>query len=120
MSISLQHPRISPAPAGSRWPSGDFESLAILPISEELIHSVLGLELIRGVEDGLGAWAAVGFRLQSGVVVELIQHGSAPGPKGFELRADKGSDMEAVLLSILSLFNLERNALAWCAPGLGA
>ncbi|MCB1590335.1 MAG: hypothetical protein KDI56_15600, partial [Xanthomonadales bacterium] len=62
-------------------------SVAIIPLSEATIASLLGASPNYGTESGLGAWVAFGGELNS-VAVELIRYKHSPGPGGFELRVD--------------------------------
>jgi hypothetical protein len=93
----VRFPRLLPTPEGSRWPSGDYASLAVLPISESELASRIGLPLVRGVEEGLGPFAAIVGSLPSGAAVEFIRHALAPEPNGVELRTDKGTFCAATL-----------------------
>jgi hypothetical protein len=107
-------------PEGTRWPSGDSVDLAVLPMDENELVSRLGLPLLRGVEDGLGPWAAIGGTLPSGTAVEFIHHALAPEPRGVVLRADKVAPYAATLDEALQAVGLARHELLWISPFLNA
>ena len=101
---------------GGRWPS-DYLEVAVLPVSDQEVSRVFATELIRGIEDGLGEWRAVGFRLLGSDLGELIHYPSSPGPAGYILRLDRASPIEPAFSEVLSLFGLQRSALLWVASG---
>ena len=104
------------APEGTPWPSGLGVDLAELPISEDHIRSIVGVPLVRGVEDGLGPWSAIGLMFVSGAHVEIISYDEVIGPPHFIVLADSNADFDAVLRDVLALFKIERNSLAWVSP----
>jgi hypothetical protein len=109
-------PRLSPVSEGARWPSGEGIDLALLPLTEDELARRAGLPLVRGVEDGLGPWAAIGGQLPSGGVVEFIYYAKKPEPAGVILRADKGLAYSAVLDEALRIIGLSRKDLIYVSP----
>ena len=102
----MNPPRLSPVTEGTRWPSGDSIDLAVLPMTEGELATRIGLPLTRGVEDGWGAWSAVGGRLPSGLDVEFVCYASKPG--SVVLRTDKNASYSAALDEALQLVGLSR------------
>lgn len=78
---------------------------------------MFGTELIRGTEEGLGVWHAIGLRLAGSDLVELIHYPSSPGPPGYIVRVDHDAPVEPALSEILALFGLHRSSLPWVQGG---
>src|SRR5215471_1185142 len=97
---------LTPVPEGTRWPSGESVDLALLPMTADELATRIGLPLARGVEDGWGAWAAVGGRLPSGRDVEFICY--AHKPSQVILRVDKRVPYSATLDEALQLVRMSR------------
>lgn len=114
--MSQSESRFVVVPEGTRWPSGDYYDLAHLPIDEDTLTSVLGSPLVRGVEDGLGPWAAIGIRLSSGTALEFIRYQYEPTPPGFSVCADMKADLSRALDDVLEIFSLKRSSLVWVSP----
>ena len=104
----MRSPRLSPVPEGTRWPSGDGVDLALLPLTEDELATLIGLPLVRGIEDGLGPWAAIGGCLPSGAAVEFIHYAKKADPAGVILRADKSACYATILDEALKLIGLSR------------
>ena len=77
------------------------------------------MPLLRGFEPGMGAWAAIGFRLSSGAVAELIRHTEAESGI-FTLRVDRGADPVATLSEVLVLLGLVKADVVRTAGVAGA
>ena len=103
--------------SGARWPSGDYRNLAILPIDEEAVTTSFGSPLLRGNDEGLGSWAALGLRHNSGVLIELIRYNAVPGPNGFLVRIDRMHDASAALTDLLAALKLQSQDLPWVSGG---
>jgi hypothetical protein len=102
MSLS----RLTPVPQGTRWPSGESVDLAVLPLAEGDFAARIGLPLVRGVEDGLGPWAAIGGRLPCGADVEFICY--ANRPRLVIVRGDKNGPHSDTVDEALHLVGLSR------------
>jgi hypothetical protein len=98
--------RLNPVPEGTRWPSGDSVDLAVLPITADELATRIGLPLVRGIEDGLGAWAGIGGRLSSGHDVEFVCYTHIPCH--VILRVNKNAIYSAALDEALHLVGLSR------------
>lgn len=105
----------SVVPKGTPWPSGDYFDLALFTVTEAQIESLLGLELSHGEEQGLGPWAAIGIRLKSGEVIELIYYRYSP-TQGLVVRADLGCEPSVVIADVVELLRIERNVISWISP----
>ena len=103
-------------PEGTRWPSGDYISLAELAVDRQWVSDRIGAPLVAGIEDGLGPWVAIGLELGSGLAVELIEYEWAPGPRVFEVRVDRGANPALALESVLAVLGLSRDRLRWISP----
>lgn len=103
--------------SGSRWPSGGYRNLAILPVDEATVATAFGSPLLHGDEEGLGSWAALGLHHASGALVELIRYNAAPDPSGFLVRVDSMQDASAALADLLSALGLQSNDLPWVSNG---
>lgn len=103
----MSPPKLAPVPEGTRWRSGDGVDLAVLPLTEVELAARIGLPLTRGVEGGLGPWAAIGGRLPSGVEVEFVCYSSKP--TSVLLRTDKKATYSAVLDEALKLVGISRS-----------
>ena len=102
------------------WPASDYVSVALIPVTSETLSRVVGTRLAHGVEIGLGAWEAVGLRLESGALVELISYTAKPGPPAFELRVAGDADLLATLQQVLALLGVSSQSLPWVCPGVHA
>ena len=98
--------KLTPVPEGTRWATGESVDLAVLPIDADELAARTGLPLVRGVEDGLGAWAGIGGRLPSGRDVEFIWYAALP--RQVTLRVDKGVPYPATLDEALQVVGLAR------------
>ena len=112
--------RLTPVPEGTRWASGESVDLAVLPMTAEELATRVGRPLVRGVDDGIGAWAAIGGRLPFGRDVEFIWYANLPGQ--VTLRVAKGMPYPATLDEALRVVGLTRadvrvNPLAKTADG---
>jgi hypothetical protein len=103
-------------PEGTSWPSGNYRSIAMLPITPERVAAVVEAPLVSGIEPGLGPWEAIGLRLKSGASVELIYYSMAPEPKGVEVRVDQNANFHASLQQVIALFGLPLESLDWVSP----
>jgi hypothetical protein len=106
-------------PLGSRWPSGKYCNVALLDIQGDDIERKLGCELASGSEPGLGTWRAIGLRLKSGALIELIEYLHQP-TKGFELRADSSCSMGDVLGETLAALGRGPECVVWRSPLISA
>jgi hypothetical protein len=102
-------------PVGTRWPSGTYASVAVLDASVDTISLVLGCIFTLGDEPGLGPWSAIGLRLESGMLVELIEYAKQPH-KGIELRADSHCDLRQALDDTLVALSIGDGAVLWKTP----
>ncbi len=102
-------------PVGSYWPSGTYESAAVLDISMNDIERILVCRLHTGIEAGLGPWSAIGLRLASGAHIELIEYVHCP-TRGVELRVDRDCDLRSALEATLSLLDIPFDAVRWRSP----
>jgi len=107
-------------PNGTKWPVSDYVSAALIPIASETLSKVVGVPLTRGVESGLGSWEAVGLRLESGALVELIRYEIKEAPSGFEVRVAGDSDVSVTLHQVLALLNIAPESLVWVSPCIRA
>jgi hypothetical protein len=97
------------------WPSGDFSEIAMIDVSHEEVQSAVSTDLIEGVEPGLGAWKAIGIKLDGGEVIELIRYASDPD-KAFTLRVDARENFLIVLGKVLKLLKKDKDSLVWVSP----
>ena len=116
----MSSPRLSPVVEGTRWPSGEGVEVALLLLTEDELSARVGLPLVRGVEDGLGPWAAIGGRMPSGNAVEFIYYTLKPKPSGVLLRLDKGACRPGVLDEALQIVGLSRADLISVSPDVTA
>ena len=98
--------------AGTKWPSGDFNEVAVLPLSDAKLVEIFG-PFLCGIEPDLGQWNAVGFALPDSSLVELIRYVSSPPPHGYILRIDKSAPVEPTLSQVLTIVGLFRDELPW-------
>jgi len=98
-----------------RWPSGDYREVAVLDIKDQDLSRCFGPDIHSGDEPGLGPWRAVGGKLSSGAVIELIEYLARSG-KGFELRVDSSFDMGDTLRETLAAMNLGPESVLWTSP----
>ena len=98
--------------AGISWPAGDYCNLAMIAIAGEAIAQRVGSGLLVGDELGLGRWQAIGLRLRSGALVELIEYFEQP-VKGFVVRAERGCDGPSVLDELLAAFGFDERDVIW-------
>lgn len=106
------------SPLGKSWPSAGCSESALLAVSEAELERRLSWKLHRGVEDGLGHWAAIGLELASGAVVELINYQQRPGQSAFIVRTAATDSSEAVLAELLACLGLAQTSIIW-RPGDG-
>lgn len=102
-------------PAGGRWPSGRYSEVALLDIQLDDISGMLEAKLNCGTEQGLGPWVAIGLRLSSGLLIELIDHVNRP-TRGVEMRVDSWSNLGDALDDALATFGLGQDAVLWRSP----
>ncbi len=100
-------------PYGTPWPAAGCAESVLLDISEPALESGLAVTLHRGIEDGLGDWAAIGLRLPSGAIVELINYRQRPGDSAFIVRTLATDPVEAVLNELLDCLSLPPTAISW-------
>lgn len=100
---------------GVMWPSGDYVDLAVLKIEGATLSHRLGVPLLVGDQAGLGPWEAIGARLPSGDLIELISYAHEP-LRGFTLRADAGNASSRVITEALTGLGLNDAALLWINP----
>lgn len=93
-------------------------SLGLLSLTAEEAARRLGCTVHTGEEPGLGAWHALGFRLESGVLVELVEHLARP-VKGLEVRVDAGADATPAFAAVVRLLGLGSDSIVWTNPVLG-
>jgi hypothetical protein len=70
-------------PLGTRWPSGRYTSVAVLPMDACRLAEAIGCPLNTGAEEGLGTWVGAGIALPSGQLVEFVQYAHAPRASRF-------------------------------------
>src|SRR6478752_1609196 len=97
-------------PPGMRWPSGNYREVALLDVRGAYLSNHFGGDLVAGDEPGLGAWRAIGGKLKSGAVIELIEYLAQP-EKGFALRADSSCDLQSVLDETLAFLGMKSNSV---------
>jgi len=112
----MDRPRLTPVTPGTSWPGGDGIEVAVLPMTEGELASRIGLPLVRGYEDGLGPYAAIGGLLPSGTAVEFIFYELKPPPPAVLLRVDKGACYSAALDEALSVVRLSRDEAIEIVP----
>ena len=95
-----------------RWPSGRYDEIAEIDLTDEAIVGRLGRPLLRGVQDGMGPWRAEGFRLSTGEVMELIFYEYYEGQCDI-LRVDQGTPIAAAITHFLEAFDLDETAVRW-------
>ena len=98
---------------GTLWPDPGYSESALLAISEAELEERLCTKLARGVEEGLGAWAAVGLRLASGQLVELVNYEERPGESAFVVRTQATASPEAVLRELLACLCFPQSSIIW-------
>lgn len=97
---------------GRRWPSGNYDEIAEIDLTDEAIVGRLGRPLLRGVQDGMGPWRAEGFQLSTGEVMELIFYEFYEG-QCYILRVDRGTPIDAAIAHFLEAFDLDETAVRW-------
>jgi transposase len=97
-----------------RWPSGDYDEIAEIALTDEAIETRLGRPLLHGVQDGLGPWRADGFRLSTGEVMELIFYAFYEEQR-YILRVDRGTPIDAAIAHFLEAFDLDETHVRWRA-----
>jgi transposase len=102
----------TPWKCGRRWPSGDYDEIAEVDLTDEAIETRLGRPLLRGVQEGMGPWRAEGFRLSTGEVMELIFYAFYEG-QCYILRVDRGTPIDAAIRHFLEAFDLDETAVRW-------
>lgn len=102
-------------PKGLPWPSGGYVEVALLNVQGVDVSRSIGGELSVGDEPGLGSWQAIGARLKSGAVIELIEHIHQP-TKGFALRVDRGFGLGATLDETLAALGIGKESVLWRSP----
>jgi len=102
-------------PFGTPWPRGGYAEAALLAISEVELEERISTSLVRGTEEGLGAWAAIGLRLPSGAVVELVNYPERPGESAFIVRTVATALQDSVLNELLSCLGLDQPSVIWRA-----
>lgn len=107
-------------PAGTPWPDAGYVESALLAISEELLEQRVATRLLRGTEAGMGDWAAVGLRLPSGAIVELVNYPARPGEQAFIVRMVPTPMPEAVIGELLSCLDLAQTSIIWRAGDAAA
>jgi hypothetical protein len=95
-----------------RWPSGDYDEIAEIALTDAAIEIRLGRPLLRGVQEGLGPWRADGFRLSTGEVMELIFYEFYQG-QCYCLRVDRGTPIDAAIAHFLEAFDLDETCVRW-------
>ncbi|KQU71481.1 hypothetical protein ASE08_29070 [Rhizobacter sp. Root16D2] len=100
-------------PVGAPWPGIGYVESALLAISEVDLQERISTKLARGTEDGLGSWAAVGLRLPSGGIVELVNYHERPGQNAFIVRTVATAAPELVLDELLSCLGLTQPSVIW-------
>lgn len=99
---------------GRGWPSGDYDEIAEIALTDETIETRLGRPLLHGVQDGLGPWRADGFRLSTGEVMELIFYAFYEEQR-YILRVDRGTPIDAAIAHVLEAFELDETHVRWRA-----
>ena len=112
--------RFEIVPEGARWSGRDYVSAALIPIAPEKLAELVGVPLVRGVESGLGSWEAIGLRLKSGTLVELIRYLAKPGPPGFEVRVDNNANIAVALQEVIAALGVPSQSVAWVSPRVRA
>lgn len=95
-----------------RWPSGDYDEIAEIDLTDEAIETRLGRPLLRGVQEGMGPWRAEGFRLSTGEVMELIFYEFYEG-QCYLLRVDCGTPIDTAIRHFLEAFDLDEACVHW-------
>ncbi|MBX9402281.1 hypothetical protein K4L06_13280 [Lysobacter sp. BMK333-48F3] len=106
-------------PAGTRWSSGDYVEIAVLSIEDSQLERALKAALLHGFEAGMGRWAAIGVRLQSGVLVELIRYADVETDR-FALRVDRSAEPAPALAEVLAQLGLVEGSVLWVADAAKA
>jgi hypothetical protein len=107
-------------PEGACWSERGYVSAALIPIAPEKLAELVGAPLVRGVESGLGGWEAVGLRLRSGTLIELIRYVAKPDPQGFEVRIGNDTNIAVALREVIAFLGVPPQALAWVSPHVRA
>jgi hypothetical protein len=102
-------------PYGMSWPSVGCAETALLAVSESELEECLSRSLARGMEEGLGAWAAIALRLPSAAIVELVNYLERPGQSAFIVRTVATASPEAVLSELLVCLGLTQSSIIWRA-----
>lgn len=100
---------------GSQWPSGNFAEIAMIDVSCDDVIKLVSRDLFEGIEEGMGPWKAIGLRLDSGGVIELIRY-EYDSDQAFTLRADANSNFSEVLEDTLDLLGKGIDSLQWVSP----
>lgn len=106
-----------PTDPGDRWPSGKYEEVAVIALSEAALSQLLQMTPLHGTEVGLGPWVAFGGALE-GKTIELIRYEQSPRLKGFTLRVDSGADLGAVFDRFIELAGISPGELLWVSESL--
>lgn len=101
--------------AGAQWPNCGYMELALLEIGPAYVEAMLSMNLLKGDEEGLGLWKAIGFSMENGAMVELVLHEASP-TAGFVVRADSLHATEETLIGVLRLLGIGKNFVKWMNP----
>ncbi|MGN7830407.1 hypothetical protein ACTJI2_02190 [Pseudoxanthomonas sp. 22568] len=91
--------------------------LALLEIGPAYVEAMLSMNLLKGDEEGLGLWKAIGFSMENGAMVELVLHEASP-MAGFVVRADSLHATEETLIGVLRLLGIGKKFVKWMNPQL--
>lgn len=97
---------------GMKWPGGGYVEVAVLDVRSQYLEELLGSALVEGVEAGLGRWRAIGARLKSGAIIELISYDHEV-PERYTLRVGIGENWAEVLREALVGLGLDENSVLW-------
>ena len=103
------------AAEGTKWPSGRFHDVAVLPISDARVMEIFG-PFVSGTDSGLGGWHAIGFWLPDKTLIELVRYISSPPPTGFVLRIDRSAPIEQAFAHVLQIVGVSKDELPWINP----
>jgi hypothetical protein len=100
---------------GERWPSGNYVEVAVLSVDDQHVSDCFSTSLLSGEEEGMGPWRAIGIRLNSGELIELIKY-DYDESGGFILRTDGNANKSECLEKVIELLEVDEKNLTWISP----
>ncbi len=95
------------------WKSGNCREVATIELTDQEIVNATGLNIISGLEEGLGEWLAVGGELSTGDQVEIIRYKDSPDPTHYIIRIDFEANINTVVALFFKELGISLNSVKW-------